>query len=411
MFEIYHALFQIGPLKAPGADGYLARFYQRHWGTLKTDVRRAIKEFFATGHMPEVVNETVIVLIPKKDNPELLSDFRPISLCNVLYKVVSKCLVNRLRPLLQDIISPTQSAFIPGRLITDNALIAFKGIHTITKSSDGKGKFCAYKLDLAKAYDRVDWSYSQKALEKLGFDPRWINWIMACVRSVSYKVRLNGIFFVELQTYEGIWQGDPFSPYLFLLVGEGLSKLIQHEIENPVLQELKICRTNPGISHLQFADDSLLFFKADNQQALMIKKVLMNYEKATGQLLNTEKCSILLGKNCDEKMGEDISKILNVTETGFKEKYLGLPVPEGRMKKGKFQPIKERYKKNMSDYTEKYRTGSAKEVHIKAVLQALATHTMSVFKLSTGLCEDLMQMIRNYWRGDDQDQRHIHWMS
>ncbi|KAK1694231.1 hypothetical protein QYE76_010928 [Lolium multiflorum] len=143
-------------VKAPEADGFPARFYQRHWGTLKTDVIRVIKEFFATGHMPELVNEIVIVLIPKKDNPELLSDFRPISLCNVLYKVVSKCLVNRLRPLLHDIISPTQSAFIPGQLITDNALIAFDGIHAITKSNDAKGKFCAYKLYLAKAYDRVD---------------------------------------------------------------------------------------------------------------------------------------------------------------------------------------------------------------------------------------------------------------
>jgi hypothetical protein len=312
---------------------------------------------------------------------------------------------------LQDIISPTQSAFIPGRLITDNALIAFEGIHTITKSSDGKGKFCAYKLDLAKAYDRVDWSYSQKALEKLGFDPRWINWIMACVRSVSYKVRLNGKLMQSFKPTRGLRQGDPLSPYLFLLVGEGLSKLIQHEIENHGLQELKICRTSPGISHLLFVNDSLLFFKAEHQQALMIKKVLSNYEKATGQLLSTDKCSLLLGNKCDENMGQDISKILNVTEAGFDEKYLGLPIPECRMKKGKFQPIKEIYKKKMSDYTEKYLSGAAKEVHIKAVLQALATHTMSVFKFSAGLCEDLMQMIRNYWWGDDQDQRHIHWTS
>jgi hypothetical protein len=132
--EISNAMFQIGPIKAPRADGFPTRFYQRHWGTLKTDVIRAIKEFFSTGHMPELVNETVIVLITKKDNPDLLSDIRPISLCNVLYKVVSKCLFNRLGPLLHDMISPTQGAFILGRLITDNALIAFEGIHAIMKS-------------------------------------------------------------------------------------------------------------------------------------------------------------------------------------------------------------------------------------------------------------------------------------
>jgi hypothetical protein len=186
-------MFQIGPLKAPGRDGFPASFYQRHWGVLKNDIIAAVKEFFKTGHMPDGVNDTIIVLIPKKKNPELLHDFRPISLCNVIYKVVSKCLVNHLRPLLQDIIASTQSAFIPGRLITDNALIAFECINTIQKSKDKKGKFCAYKLDLAKSYDRVDRNYLEGMLAKLGFASQWTAWVMACVRSVTYSVRLNGV--------------------------------------------------------------------------------------------------------------------------------------------------------------------------------------------------------------------------
>lgn len=106
--------------------------------------------------MPDGVNDTSIVLIPKVQFLENLKDFIPISLCNVIYKVVSKCLVNRLRPLLDDIISPNQSAFISGRMITDNALIAFECIHTINSCTADRGNFCAYKLDLSKAYDRVD---------------------------------------------------------------------------------------------------------------------------------------------------------------------------------------------------------------------------------------------------------------
>lgn len=112
--EISDALFQIGPLKAPGSDGFPARFFQRNWGTVKKDVVNAVLNFFKDGIMPEGVNDTVIVLIPKGNNPEYLKDFRPISLCNVIYKVISKCLVNRLRPFLEDLISETQSAFIPG---------------------------------------------------------------------------------------------------------------------------------------------------------------------------------------------------------------------------------------------------------------------------------------------------------
>jgi hypothetical protein len=141
--EISDALFQIGPLKAPGPDGFPARFYQRNWEVLRGNVIKAVKHFFTTGFMPEGTNDTSIVLIPKIDNPTELKDYRPIGLCNVLYKVVSKCLVNRLRPMLQDIISPTQSAFIPGRLITDNTLMAFECIHSIQTGAAGRRNFCA----------------------------------------------------------------------------------------------------------------------------------------------------------------------------------------------------------------------------------------------------------------------------
>jgi len=163
--EISNALFQIGPLKTPGPDGLPARFFQRNWGLLKEDIIHAVRVFFEVGTMPEGVNDTAIVLIPKVQHPETLKDYRPISLCNVLYKVVSKCLVNRLKPPLDAVISENQSTFIQ-RLITDNALIAFECIHAIQQDNSVNSKFCAVKLDLAKAYDRVDWSYLEHAMEK-----------------------------------------------------------------------------------------------------------------------------------------------------------------------------------------------------------------------------------------------------
>jgi hypothetical protein len=182
--EIGDALFQIGPLKAPGVDGFPARFYQRNWATIKVEVTNAVKLFFATGRMPEGVNDTAIVLIPKVDQPEVLKDFRPISLCTVIYKVIAKCMVNRLRPILGDIVSINQSAFVPGRLITDNALVAFECFHFIENNANLSKDFCAYKLDLSKAYDRVDWEFLKKAMQRMGFSHRWVDWIMSCVTSV-----------------------------------------------------------------------------------------------------------------------------------------------------------------------------------------------------------------------------------
>jgi hypothetical protein len=248
--------------------------------------------------MPEEVNDTAIVLIPKKNDPEDIKDFRPISLCNVIFKVVSKCLVNRLRPILDGIISPTQSAFIPGRLITDNVLIAFECIHSIQTGSVAKKKFCAYKLDMAKAYDRVDWRFLERVLAKLGFHSTWIRWVMACVTTVRYSIRFNGKMLDPFTPSRGLRQGDPLSPYLFLFVADGLSCLIRKEIEDATLRDLHISRNGPGISHLLFADDSLLFFEASAEQALIVKSVLDRYERSTGQLVSLGKCSILYGDQC-----------------------------------------------------------------------------------------------------------------
>jgi hypothetical protein len=167
--EISDALFQIGPLKAPGPDGFPARFFQMNWTTLKEEIVLAVKEFFKTGFMPPRINDTTLVLVPKVDEPEDMAQFRPISLCNVVYKIISKCLANRLRPFLGDIISREQSAFISGRLITDNALLAYECIHYINQEKRPGKEYCVYKLDLSKAYDRVDWGFLKQVMIKLGF--------------------------------------------------------------------------------------------------------------------------------------------------------------------------------------------------------------------------------------------------
>ena len=167
--EIREALFQMGPTKAPGPDGMNALFYQKFWHIVGDNVVHVVLDFLQSGVMVSEINHTNIVLIPKVKSPEKLSDFRPISLCNVIYKIISKVIANRLKQVLPQIISPTQSAFVPGRLITDNVLLAYETLHTMHGRKKGKKDSLALKLDIRKAYDRVEWDFLRGIMLKLGF--------------------------------------------------------------------------------------------------------------------------------------------------------------------------------------------------------------------------------------------------
>jgi hypothetical protein len=292
---------------------------------------------------------TKIVLIPKSTDVAELKEFRPISICNVVYKIIAKCIINRLRPFLQDLISETQSAFVPGRLISDNALIVFECFHAIHRAKKGEESFCAYKMDLTKAYDRVDWGFLKSTLIQFGFDPLWVRRVMSCIKSIKFKVRINNQLTKEIMPMRGLRQGDPLSPYLFLFVAECFSKVLRNAISNQGLREFRICRSSPGLSHLMFADDCILFFEANRNQAMIIKQAITDFEKGSGQLLSANKCSVLFNEQCPDASQQQVRHILEIQREEFEDKYLGLPTPEGRMKKGKFQPAKGKAVKKMHE--------------------------------------------------------------
>ena len=223
--EVHNDVLAIHADKAPGLDGFSAGFYHSFWSTIGDDVYRDIREFFETGYLHPRQNETHVRLIAKISSPRKVADFRPIALCSTHYKIIAKILTRRLQPLLSRIISPHQSAFVPKRAIGDNVLITHEILHYLRTSKAKVRCSMAIKTNMSKAYDRIEWAFLEAVLRRLGFYERWISWIMVYVTFVSYSFLVNGAPQGKFKPSRGIRQGDPLSPYLFILCTEVLSGL------------------------------------------------------------------------------------------------------------------------------------------------------------------------------------------
>lgn len=188
--EIKRALFDMAPLKASGPDGFHAGFFQKEWNTVGDTILKQTKEFFRTGIMPPGLNDTLITLVPKVNVPETPSHFRPISLCNISYKVITKAMTNRIKGVMRSLIGREQSSFVLDRQIVDNIIVYQEVMHSMRKRNNGK-KIMALKIDLEKAYDRLSWDFIKDTLMEAGFNDIWIRNIMACVTSTRLGIIWN----------------------------------------------------------------------------------------------------------------------------------------------------------------------------------------------------------------------------
>lgn len=345
--EVEVAAKQIHPNKAPGPDGLSGSFFHKCWKTVGPDVTKVCLDVLNRRSSPEPLNDTMIVLIPKIPSPRKVAEFRPISLCNFSYKIISKAIVNRMKKILHALISPNQSAFVPGRCVVDNAILGYECIHSLRNRRQGRSGWAALKLDMSKAYDRVEWSFLRQLMLKMGFDPQWVELIWSCISSVTFSFNLNGIKCGHIVPSRGLRQGDPLSPYLFLLCAEGLSKLLHGALVRKQISGLSLARNGFPISHLLFADDSLLFFKAKLSEAVVIRNLLKIYEGASGQEINFDKSGLAFSPNSHCDLKEGLGAFFGVPVVDCHHRYLGLPTFMPRNRKSTLHFIKDRIWKQL----------------------------------------------------------------
>ena len=172
------------PEKAPGPGGMTALFFQHSWHVIKDDLVDMVSNFLVSGDLDPRLNITNICMIPETERPTRMTELRPISLCNVGYKIILKVLCQLLKICLSSLISDTESAFVAGRLISDNIFIAQEMFHGLRTNKLYQGKYMAVKTDMSKVYDKVEWDFIKALLQKMSFDFHWIKLIMECISSV-----------------------------------------------------------------------------------------------------------------------------------------------------------------------------------------------------------------------------------
>ncbi|GJW37824.1 protein LAZ1 [Tanacetum coccineum] len=367
--EIKRAMFDIEDVKSLGPDGYKSDFFKKGWDVVRNDVCRAVCDFFDNGKLLKEINHTFLALIPNVPTPLRVTDFWPISCCNVLYKCISKILTNRIIEGIKELVSENQSAFVPGRRISDNILLTQELMHNYHR--DKGPPRCAFKVDIQKAYDTVDWRFLGFILKRFRFHQSMIKWIMVCVTSPSYSISINGNIHGFFKGKRGLRQCDPLSPYLFTLVMEILTLILQRRVwMSDSFRFHKQCE-ELNIINLCFADDLFLFTRGDLDMAKIIMESLDEFKQVSGLVPSIPKSTTYF---CNVLNHVKIV-ILSI-----------MPFAEGDLLA----------RNRIGDWKNKSLSFAGRLQLCKSVISSMQVYWASVLVIPMGIINDIQQLIRGF---------------
>eukprot|EP00253_Pinus_taeda_P001598 PITA_01598 len=380
--EFESTMKNMGKDKSPGPDGWTIELFLHFFDLIGSEITEVVEESRLKGEIYRPFNSTFIVLIPKKDEPETFEDFRPISLCNCIYKIIAKVIASRLVPILSKNISMEQFGFLEGRQIHEAIGVAQEVIHSI-KQKNMKGSIL--KIDLSKAYDRINWLYLRLLLTHLGFNYSFVSWIMGCITNVSFVVLINGAASPFFKSQRGLRQECPLSPLLFLLVAEGLSRLIHKARRFDKIKGIEVT-INLYITHLLFVDDILIFTNGSLNEMKEYKNIFDLFMKATGMKINSRKSQVCVtGFNRRE-----CSRISNLFPYQIQPldspfKYLGFWLKPDSYKKEDWNWIIAKLESRISHWSFRWLSRAGRVTLIKSVLLAIPVYWAALTWIPKGL--------------------------
>ncbi|KAK2401903.1 hypothetical protein QL285_051464 [Trifolium repens] len=395
--EIFKALKSIGDLKAPGLDGYGAMFFKASWNIIKLDVIAAVQEFFVEGKIYNAINSTFVTLIPKHTAAKTIKEYRPISCCTTIFKIISKILTLRLSRVLGSIINLSQAAFVPGQHIHDHILLAYELIRGYSRI--GGTPKCMMQLDLQKVYDTIDWHALHHILSQIGLPSQFIHWIMLAVTTVSYKFNIQGRYTSFMKAKCGLRQGDPISPLLFVIVMEYLHRTLHQLIYVPDFNFHSKCE-QLGIINLSFADDLLIFTRGDAKSVELVMAKLHNFSRFTGLFINPSKCKVYYYGGVNEHIKAVVRQITSFTDGSLPFRYLGIPLTSKKLSIHHYLPLIDRIVDRVRNWSAKLLSHAGRLQLIRSVTFVVANYWMQCLPLPKNVIHKINAICRSFlWSG------------
>ncbi|GJR60403.1 RNA-directed DNA polymerase, eukaryota, reverse transcriptase zinc-binding domain protein [Tanacetum coccineum] len=386
-------------------DGFTFEFFRKFWKTLDQDVFQAVSDFFENGHIPRGCNASFIALIPKIHDAKIVKDFRPISLIGSIYKIITKILANRLCNVLPCLISEVQSAFVSNRNILDGPFILDELLQWCKHK---RKRAMIFKVDFEKAFDSVKWDYLIDTLRAFGFGQKWCSWINGCFETATGSVLVNGSPTSEFQFHRGLKQGDPISPFLFILIMETLHLSFKRVIEANLFKGISI-NASFSISHLFYADDVVFIGEWNSSNIKTVAKVLNCFYLASGLKINFHK-SKLMGVGVNSNEVESVANLVGCSTFSSPFKYLGVIVGDNMSRLKPWEDVISKVSNRLSNWKLKTLSIGGRLTLIKSVISSIPLYHMSIFKAPMGVLNKLESIRRNFFNGIDGMDKKISWI-